>query len=141
MNVEPTRRSLVTVTSAPILHSDQRALEQILGNLVDNAVKYCPSGSRVTLKVEPREDEIRFHVEDTGNGIEARHLPRLFERFYRVDAGRSRDLGGTGLGLSIVKHMVEAMGGRVGVESAVGSGSTFWLTLPLASGAPTSVSA
>jgi two-component system phosphate regulon sensor histidine kinase PhoR len=73
---------------------------------------------------------VSIEVEDTGPGIEPRHLPRLFERFYRVDSGRSRDMGGTGLGLSIVKHLVEAMKGSVGVESVPGKGSTFWFTLP-----------
>jgi two-component system phosphate regulon sensor histidine kinase PhoR len=69
-------------------------------------------------------------IEDTGPGIAEQDLPRIFERFYRIDSGRSRDMGGTGLGLSIVKHLVEAMGGHVGVESRVGFGSTFWFTLP-----------
>ena len=73
---------------------------------------------------------LRIEIADTGPGIEPRHLPRLFERFYRVDSGRSRDMGGTGLGLSIVKHLVEAMGGTIGVESTPGRGSTFWFTLP-----------
>ena len=73
---------------------------------------------------------LRVEIADTGPGIEPRHLPRLFERFYRVDSGRSRDMGGTGLGLSIVKHLVEAMGGTIGVESTPGRGSTFWFTLP-----------
>jgi two-component system phosphate regulon sensor histidine kinase PhoR len=115
----------------PELWTDPRALEQILGNLVDNAIKYCPSGSRVTIQVVVEGGEIRFHVVDTGPGIEARHLPRLFERFYRVDAGRSREVGGTGLGLSIVKHLAEAIGGDVTVKSELRVGSTFTLTLPL----------
>jgi two-component system phosphate regulon sensor histidine kinase PhoR len=75
------------------------------------------------------DDSVRLFVEDDGPGIEARHLPRLFERFYRVDAGRSRELGGTGLGLSIVKHLVEAMRGTIGVESTPGVGTTFNVTL------------
>ena len=75
---------------------------------------------------------LRVEIADTGPGIEPRHLPRLFERFYRVDSGRSRDMGGTGLGLSIVKHLVEAMSGTIGVESIPGRGSTFWFTLPIA---------
>jgi two-component system, OmpR family, phosphate regulon sensor histidine kinase PhoR len=79
------------------------------------------------------EGALRIEVADTGPGIEPRHLPRLFERFYRVDSGRSRDRGGTGLGLSIVKHLVEAMGGTIGVDSTPGAGSTFWFTLPMAS--------
>ncbi len=111
---------------------DRRAFEQVVTNLVDNAVKYCP-GATVTLRLTQEEDKIVVHVEDTGPGIEARHLPRLFERFYRVDAGRSRELGGTGLGLSIVKHLVEAMRGTLTVKSVVGQGTTFEVRLPFAS--------
>jgi two-component system phosphate regulon sensor histidine kinase PhoR len=109
----------------PVLETDQRALEQILGNLVDNAIKYCPAGASVTLRVAEDHEGIRLSVEDTGPGIAAKHLPRLFERFYRVDAGRSREVGGTGLGLSIVKHLVEALGGSITVTSEPGRGSTF----------------
>jgi len=112
------------------LVTDQRALEQVVANLVDNAIKYCPSGSTVTLAAQNVPGAVRIIVRDTGLGIDPKHLPRLFERFYRVDAGRSRDVGGTGLGLSIVKHLVEAMGGQVTVESEVGKGSAFSLTLP-----------
>src|SRR5204863_2260101 len=105
--------------------------EQVVSNLVDNAVKYCPAGAAIRARAarEP-SGQIQVVVEDTGPGIEARHLPRLFERFYRVDAGRSRDVGGTGLGLSIVKHLVEALGGKLGVDSEVGKGSTVWVDLP-----------
>ena len=100
-------------------------------NLVDNGIKYCPPGSRVVIKAKlDSERSLRLIVEDSGPGIPEPDLPRIFERFYRVDPGRSRDMGGTGLGLSIVKHLVEAMGGEVGVESRVGVGSTFWFTLP-----------
>jgi two-component system phosphate regulon sensor histidine kinase PhoR len=115
---------------------DRRALEQVLTNLVDNAVKYCPEGSSVALKAEATEGPvpgIRLRVEDDGSGIADKHLPRLFERFYRVDAGRSREMGGTGLGLSIVKHLVEAMGGTIDVVSAVGKGTTFDMKIPDAS--------
>ena len=114
----------------PAITTDQRALEQVLTNLVENAVKYCPSGTTVTLRAATNDRGIGLAVADDGPGIDPRHLPRLFERFYRVDAGRSRELGGTGLGLSIVKHLVEAMGGSVAVESRVGAGSTFSVTLP-----------
>ena len=108
---------------------DRRALEQILTNLVDNAVKYCPEGSTVTLHARKNGDGTRIAVQDDGPGIEEAHLPRLFERFYRVEAGRSRDMGGTGLGLSIGKHRAEAMGGSVDVRSKVGKGTEFEVTL------------
>ncbi len=116
----------------PLARADRRALENILTNLVDNAVKYCGENAEVRLSASAEEDAgvVRVLVEDTGPGIEARHLSRLFERFYRVDAGRSRQLGGTGLGLSIVKHLVEAMGGSVGVDSEPGRGTRFRFSLP-----------
>jgi two-component system, OmpR family, phosphate regulon sensor histidine kinase PhoR len=114
------------------VRTDRRALEQVLTNLIDNAVKYCPMGSSITVRAHLADGQARIEVADTGPGIEPRHQPRLFERFYRVDGGRSRDMGGTGLGLSIVKHLVEAMRGTVGVESTPGRGSRFWFTLPLA---------
>lgn len=110
--------------------SDPRAIEQVLTNLIENAVKYCP-GARVTLSSKARADGgVEMSVSDTGPGIEPRHLERIFERFYRVDAGRSRELGGTGLGLSIVKHLVEALGGTVAITSTVGEGTTFTIELP-----------
>jgi two-component system phosphate regulon sensor histidine kinase PhoR len=90
--------------------------------------------------VSETDRTVRCTVQDSGPGIPEAELPRLYERFYRVDAGRSRDMGGTGLGLSIVKHLVEAMGGRVGVESRIGFGSSFWFTVPTTSDeAPVSV--
>jgi two-component system phosphate regulon sensor histidine kinase PhoR len=113
--------------SLPRLHADRRALEHVLTNLVDNAVKY--GGAKVVLRADVTGEELRLVVEDDGPGIEERHLPRLFERFYRVDAGRSRELGGTGLGLSIVKHLSEAMGGGVAVESKPGAGTRFMVSL------------
>jgi two-component system, OmpR family, phosphate regulon sensor histidine kinase PhoR len=112
------------------VEGDARALEHVLSNLVDNAVKYCPAGSRVVVSASLEGDRVNLVVSDTGPGIPAEHLPRVFERFYRVDAGRSRELGGTGLGLSIVKHMVEAMRGKVWVESELGRGATFIVSLP-----------
>ena len=119
-------------SSAPgsLVRGDRRALEQVLGNLLENAIKYCPQEASVRITVEPQGERIRLAVSDTGPGIPPQHLPRLFERFYRVDASRSRELGGTGLGLAIVKHLVEAMGGTVSVESEPGQGSTFSFTLP-----------
>jgi len=118
-------------STLPEVLADDRALEQVLVNLIDNSIKYCPPGSRVVVKATAESDAfVRISVDDSGPGIPEQDLPRLFERFYRVDPGRSRDMGGTGLGLSIVKHLVEAMGGEVGVTSRVGFGSCFWFTLP-----------
>lgn len=113
----------------PRVRADRRALEHVLTNLIDNAVKYCGPGAHVWLGVKTSGDNVTVSVSDDGPGIDERHLPRIFERFYRVDAGRSRDVGGTGLGLSIVKHLVEAMGGSVHVESKLNSGTTFSFTL------------
>jgi two-component system phosphate regulon sensor histidine kinase PhoR len=106
-------------------------LEQAVVNLVDNAIKYSPAGSSVQVGCEVAAGELAISVRDRGPGIAREHLPRLFERFYRVDKARSRDLGGTGLGLAIVKHIAQAHGGRVSVESAPGQGSTFRIHLPL----------
>jgi two-component system phosphate regulon sensor histidine kinase PhoR len=114
------------------LVGDARALEHVLSNLVDNAIKYCPRGARIVVRAVADDDRVKLVVADDGPGIAPEHLSRVFERFYRVDAGRSRELGGTGLGLSIVKHMVEAMRGRVSVESEVGRGATFIVSLPIA---------
>jgi two-component system phosphate regulon sensor histidine kinase PhoR len=110
--------------------ADRRALEMIFSNLLDNAAKYCPKDTEVRIEAAVAEDKVRMTVADQGPGIPPQHLPRIFERFYRVDAGRSRDLGGTGLGLAIVKHLAEAMGGTVGVDSPAGRGARFSVTLP-----------
>jgi two-component system phosphate regulon sensor histidine kinase PhoR len=110
--------------------AERAAVEQILTNLVENAIKYTPSGGRVRVVAEPRGDKVRLVVEDSGPGIPTEHHARLFERFYRVDDARSRDLGGTGLGLAIVKHLVLANGGDVSVDSEVGRGSRFIVSLP-----------
>jgi two-component system phosphate regulon sensor histidine kinase PhoR len=118
--------------SLPRAAGDANALERVLTNLIDNALKYCPEGSSVTVAARELGGKLQVTVADTGPGIDARHLPRLFERFYRVDPGRARDMGGTGLGLSIVKHLVEAMNGEVAVDSAPDKGSTFSFTLPRA---------
>jgi signal transduction histidine kinase len=112
---------------------DPTALRQILGNLVDNAVRHTPTGS-VSIFANTGDREIAIGVRDTGAGIPSEHLPRIFERFYRVDSARSREDGGTGLGLSIVKHMVEAHGGRVDAESVVGRGTTITVHLPAREG-------
>jgi two-component system phosphate regulon sensor histidine kinase PhoR len=108
------------------------AVRQLVENLLDNAVKYTPEGGRVEVRLTRADDEAVLEVADTGIGIEPRDQARIFERFYRVDTARSRELGGTGLGLSIVKHIAEAHGGRVTVESAPGLGSTFRVRFPLA---------
>ena len=108
---------------------DASAFDRILTNLIDNALKYCPDGASISVGARELATKIQVSVSDSGAGIDAKHLPRLFERFYRVDNGRSRDMGGTGLGLSIVKHLVEAMGGEVSVESLPGKGATFAFTL------------
>jgi len=110
---------------------DSEAVSQILSNLMDNAVKYTPAGGRITVGARQDGRMIEIYVRDTGMGIPEEDLPRLFERFYRVDKARSRELGGTGLGLSIVKHLVAAHGGVTRVESKVNAGSTFYFTLPL----------
>jgi two-component system, OmpR family, phosphate regulon sensor histidine kinase PhoR len=123
------RLAVVVADHAGRIVADRSALEHVLSNLVDNAVKYCGEGATVTIRAAPAGSSARISVVDTGPGIDAKHLPRLFERFYRVDPGRARDVGGTGLGLSIVKHLVEAMGGTVAVESRIGEGTTFIVTL------------
>jgi two-component system phosphate regulon sensor histidine kinase PhoR len=109
---------------------DPVLLEQAVVNLLDNAVKYSDPEREVEISGRAAEREILIHVRDQGVGIERRHLPRLFERFYRVDKARSRAVGGTGLGLSIVKHIAQAHGGHVSVESTVGEGSQFTIHLP-----------
>lgn len=109
---------------------DQSRLEQILNNLIYNAVNYTDKGGKISVLLEETEDEIVFHVADTGIGIPEESIERLFERFYRVDKGRSRNSGGTGLGLSIVRYLVQNMGGTISVKSTLGLGSTFTVHLP-----------
>jgi len=116
---------------------DAEAVHQILTNLLDNAIKYTPDAGTVTVGARPlgapgdASPRVEFFVRDTGPGIPADELPRLFERFYRVDKARSRALGGTGLGLAIVKHLARSQGGEVRVESQVDKGSAFFFTLPV----------
>ena len=115
---------------------DAEALRQVATNLLDNAIKCTPAGGEVWLRLQARAGHAVLEVEDSGIGIEAEHLSRIFERFYRVDTARSRELGGTGLGLSIVKHIALSHGGEVCVESTPGQGSLFRVRIPLAADAP-----
>ena len=126
------RKTLFLNEVAPGLavSADKDKLSQVLMNLMDNAAKYNSEGGRVKVSAAAEPGLVRVRVEDDGPGIAPGHLPHIFERFYRVDKARSRELGGTGLGLSIVKHLVELHGGSVGVDSAEGRGSLFWFTLP-----------
>jgi two-component system, OmpR family, phosphate regulon sensor histidine kinase PhoR len=110
--------------------ADEEAIRQIVDNLVDNAIKYTPEGGSVSVICHSDRNLATVEVADTGIGIPRSDLPRIFERFYRVDKARSRELGGTGLGLSIVKHLMQSIGGQIDVTSRVGSGSTFTVHLP-----------
>jgi signal transduction histidine kinase len=123
---------------AASVRADPEALRQVLLNVLDNALRYTGTGGRIEVRAAREEEWLRIEVRDTGVGIPGEHLPRIFERFYRVDAARSRELGGTGLGLAIVKHLVEAHGGRVEAESALGVGTTVRLRFPVLSAAPNS---
>lgn len=123
---------LSALTGAPPVMADPGRLEQVVVNLLDNAIKYTPEGGAISFTAADRNGMMRIGVKDTGVGIPPKDLPRIFERFYRVDAARSRDEGGTGLGLSIVKHIIQLHGGSVGVESGPGKGSEFWFTLAAA---------
>jgi two-component system phosphate regulon sensor histidine kinase PhoR len=116
---------------APTVVTDADRLRRIVENLVENAVKYTPEGGRVTVGSRAGPDgSALLLVEDDGPGIAAEHLPRIFERFYRVDRARSRELGGTGLGLAIVRHLAEGMGTSVVVASEPGQGTRFTVTVP-----------
>jgi two-component system phosphate regulon sensor histidine kinase PhoR len=112
--------------------ADREAMHQVFGNLIDNALKYAATGKRLVLGARKRDRLVEFYVQDFGPGIAYEHLPRLFERFYRVDKARSRESGGTGLGLAIAKHIVLAHGGKIRAESELNHGSTFLFTLPIA---------
>jgi two-component system, OmpR family, phosphate regulon sensor histidine kinase PhoR len=112
--------------------ADEDGIRTILSNLVDNALKYTPAGGRVTLRWYADDQAAMLEVQDTGIGIAEKDQARIFERFYRVDRARSRELGGTGLGLAIVKHLAQAFGGSVGLDSVPKQGSTFRIRLPLA---------
>jgi two-component system phosphate regulon sensor histidine kinase PhoR len=125
--------------SLPRVRADRMRLRQVVAVLLDNAIKYTSQGGRVAIRAFPSEDQkmVTVEVEDTGMGILSTDLPRVFERFYRVDKSRTRQTGGYGLGLAIARHIVEIHGGRIWAESEVGRGSTFSFTLPAAGGPPT----
>jgi len=117
----------------PKVRSDRRAIEHVLTNLIDNAVKYCGPGSHVWVSVSTSAEHVTVSVGDDGPGIDERHLPRIFERFYRADKARSRgerDPGGTGLGLAIVKHLIELHGGAVSAANRPGGGAVFTIEVP-----------
>lgn len=114
------------------VNADREAVHQVFSNLIENALKYGGSGGAIVLGARPSQRGVEFFVQDFGPGISSEHLPRLFERFYRVDKARSRESGGTGLGLAIAKHIVLAHGGTIGAESELNHGSRFLFTLPVA---------
>jgi two-component system phosphate regulon sensor histidine kinase PhoR len=117
--------------NVPDIAADRRRLAEVLQNLLDNAIQYTPPGGQIMVSASANGAEVTFTVSDTGIGIPQADQPRIFERFYRVDVARSREVGGTGLGLSIAKHLVEVHGGRIWVESEVGQGSQFHFTVPI----------
>lgn len=121
-----------SVESLPLVLADREAIHQVFSNLIDNAMKYGRGGGRVELGARAAQRGIEFYVRDFGAGISSEHLPRLFERFYRVDKARSRESGGTGLGLAIAKHITRAHGGSIRAESELNHGSMFVFTLPAA---------
>jgi two-component system phosphate regulon sensor histidine kinase PhoR len=127
-------KNMTLVTRVPgdlRMLANVQLIEQALGNLISNAVKYSPPGTSVTITADVNANgDVVISVSDQGPGIPSEHLTRIFERFYRVDRARSREMGGTGLGLSIVKHIARVHGGSATVESEVGHGSTFRLTIP-----------
>ena len=123
--------SLELAPNLPDVAGDTRRLQEVLQNLLDNAIQYTLPGGKIVLSAESKNDEVVFTVSDSGIGIPTADQPRIFERFYRVDAARSREAGGTGLGLAIAKHLIEAHGGRIWVESEVGVGSQFHVSIPM----------
>jgi two-component system phosphate regulon sensor histidine kinase PhoR len=131
-SIAPGRELKIEKSSDEEVVADSEAIQQVFANLIENAAKYSPPGTPIILGAQSSDDVLEFFVRDTGPGIAAEHVPRLFERFYRIDKARSRTVGGTGLGLAIVKHIVINHGGSVRVETAVGQGSTFFFSLPRA---------
>ena len=116
----------------PVIQADVHRLRQVFANLMSNALRHTPAGGSITLAAERVGNQVRFSVQDTGAGLTPEEQAHVFERFWRADASRSRDKGGSGLGLTIAKHLVEAHGGQMGVESQPGQGATFWFTTPIA---------
>jgi len=114
----------------PTANVDYERISRALGNLVSNALRYTPAGGSIRLSADADQGQLRLRVADTGGGIAAEHLPNIFERFYRADASRQQQTGGSGLGLAIVRSIVEAHGGKISVESTVGKGTTFTVSLP-----------
>jgi len=132
LHVEDVNGSSGSVESLPLVLADREAIHQVFSNLIDNAMKYGRTGGRIELGARIAQRGIEFYVRDFGAGISSEHLPRLFERFYRVDKARSRESGGTGLGLAIAKHIMLAHRGSIRAESELNHGSTFLFTLPTA---------
>ena len=132
LQLEVDGRQLVIDSAAdvPAVAGDHGQLQQLLSNLIANAIKYGRKDTPITVRIRPSGDAVQLSVEDEGEGIPPEHLPRLTERFYRVDPGRSRALGGTGLGLAIVKHIAERHRGRLEISSVVGKGTRVMVTLP-----------
>jgi signal transduction histidine kinase len=124
---------MISIENYPqvMIVADRAQLVSAVGNLLDNAIKFSPNGSIVKISIEVLEDQVNVVVADNGPGISEEHLSRVFERFYRVDDARSRSTGGTGLGLAIVRHIARLHGGEVSVESTLGEGSRFTLSLPM----------
>lgn len=125
------RLSVNLGSNLPDIAGDRRRLTEVLQNLLDNAIQYTPPGGQIMVSAENGDSEVVITVSDTGIGIPQADQPRIFERFYRVDVARSREVGGTGLGLSIAKHLMEAHGGKLWVESEVGRGSQFHFSVPI----------
>jgi two-component system phosphate regulon sensor histidine kinase PhoR len=126
MNIEVKNELAAGIT----VSADKGRIEQVFINLIDNAIKFNKDRGTIRIYSQDINSKIKITVEDTGIGIPPKDIPRIFERFYRVDKARSRELGGTGLGLSIAKHIIELHNGSVGVESTEGLGSRFFFTLP-----------
>jgi two-component system phosphate regulon sensor histidine kinase PhoR len=125
------RLSVNRAEKVPDIAGDRRRLTEVLQNLLDNAIQYTPSGGQIIVSAGVADSEVVITVSDTGIGIPLAEQPRIFERFYRADVARSREVGGTGLGLSIAKHLVEGHGGRIWVESEIGQGSQFHFSVPI----------